>query len=210
MKYISILLAALLLASCSMSPTETTLMSTSSGSFVEVINATSPKIIQTKEFESCMAPTVNMCIKQVANDIARTDGSVSFCDELKDEKSRESCKFGVIIRQLDESNDINLCDTLSEELKHECRIVILTKEATESWDIEKCDLLQQEFPTQSGAKVETNERVDLCRMALIMQNSDAVVWDCDVLDNSGQKNTCISMIRNRYDPSVPVRNNNRN
>ena len=70
-----------------------------------------------------------MCISQVGNQLARAQKSVAFCDEMPETSSKDACKYGVVISQVTETKNIDLCNSLSDTYKKECRIGYFMNEA---------------------------------------------------------------------------------
>jgi len=83
-----LLLSSVFLVSCGRSPSEKlpepTENQTKDASFVQTLDKASSKIKNTPEFEACMKPSVNMCINQIGNQLARAKNSPEFCDEIED------------------------------------------------------------------------------------------------------------------------------
>lgn len=161
-----------------------------------------------------MRPSVKMCVNQVGNQLARTQKSVAFCDEMSDTESKDACKYGVVISQVTETKDINLCNELSDTYKKECRIGVLVSEALASGDVTKCDAIQAETATQSGTTdTLKSDRVEQCRSNVIIRKTDAKLADCDVLKDGQSKDLCSAMMKNRLQsekdaprPGAPERN----
>ena len=190
------------LASCStktppVSLSEGSSMSTQWVSYVQALEKTSSKIKNTKEFEECMQPSVNMCVSQVGNQLARTQKSTIFCDEMAEGEGRDGCKYGVIMLQVSEMKDIAQCDSLSARYKKECRISILLQTAVSSNDIKKCDLIDSESSSESGSIERSGDRAEQCRADLIMRKQDAKIIDCDILKNGTSKDMCKAIVKNR-------------
>jgi hypothetical protein len=190
-----------LLASCTFSSKTS---STPSGnapqggvSYAEAIENTSGKIKNTPEFEECMRPSVNMCVNQVGNQLARAQKSVAFCDEMSEAGSKDACKYGVIMSQIAETKDINLCNELSDTYKKECRIGLIMSDALASSDVTKCDAIKTETATLSGSESPQNDRTEQCRSNVIMRKPDAKLSDCDALSNGQSKDMCNAIMKNR-------------
>jgi hypothetical protein len=164
--------------------------------FMTVIEENAQEITQTKEFGDCVTPTVNMCITQVANELARKENSVWLCDKLQNGEEIQSCKYGVIIAGLATNNDINQCDTLDAKYKMECQISSVSLLATAEGDSEICNQISDFWKDVQGNTLEKN-RVDQCKFSIIMGKTDLKLWDCDGLLDKSQKETCISMVKNR-------------
>lgn len=196
--FLLILSVSLVLTSCSSkssSPTqwEKTVVK---WNYNDVLENTSTKIKNTPEFEECMRPSVNMCVNQVGNQLARSQKSIDFCDEMMQWSGRDGCKFGVIMSQVAESKDIKQCDTLADTYKKECRISILLAQAVSANDLKKCDLIDAET-AESGSTDRSNSRADQCRADLIMRKQWAKPADCDILKNGVSKDMCKAIVENR-------------
>ncbi len=170
----------------------------SSSGYTQDLEKASPKIKTTKEFESCIKPSINMCLTQVANQLARDQKSVAFCDELSDVSSREACKYGVISMQATDMKTIQLCDSLSDTYKKECRIGILQSEALNSSNAEKCNAIQWEYSSLSwSTDNQWSDRVDQCKINIIMKKKPLSEKDCDVLKSIPIKGMCQSLVKSQ-------------
>lgn len=147
-----------------------------------------------------MLPSVNMCISQVGNQLARTQKSVAFCDEMPEASSKDACKYGVIISQVTEMKNIDLCNSLSETYKRECRIGYFMSEAITLENTEKCNAISNETLSQSGVVDTQIDRAEQCRSNVIMRKTDAKITDCDVLKEGQSKDMCIAIMKNRLQP----------
>lgn len=182
---------------------ESVSLSSTGISYTAVIETASSKIKNTPEFEQCMKPNVEMCINMVGNQLAQSQKSVEFCDELTQPEWKEACKYGLIITQSVEQKNITLCDTLSDTYKRECRISYISQEASASWDITKCDALKAEMETSSGENAFPFDRTEQCKADIIMRKADAKKSDCAAL-NSPMKDMCENMVESRANmPSTP-------
>ncbi len=144
-----------------------------------------------------MRPSVNMCISQVGNQLARTQKSTVFCDEMVEGEARDGCKYGVIMSQTSDTKDIKQCDSLNPTYKKECRISILLDLAIKSNDIKQCDLIDSESSTLSGGTNLPAGRGDQCRTDFIMRKPDSQITDCEVLKNGLSKDMCKAILKNR-------------
>lgn len=196
--FLLVISLSFILISCSTKTSSSTQVEkwTVDGSYGEVLENTSTKIKNTAEFEECMRPSVNMCVNQVGNQLARSQKSTDFCDEMMQWSARDGCKFGVIMSQVAESKDIKQCDGLNDMYKKECRVSILLAQAVSANDIKKCDLIESEV-AQSGTTDASNSRADQCRADLIMRKQWAKVSDCDILKNGVSKDMCKAIVENR-------------
>ncbi len=181
-------------------------------SYTEVLEKTSSKIKNTKEFEQCMQPSVNMCVSQVGNQLARSEKSVAFCDEMTEGEGRDGCKYGVIMLQVSQTKDIKQCDQLNATYKKECRINIFLEAAVSSNDIKQCDLIDSEESTSSWSTTRVGDRTEQCRADLIMRKQGAQAEDCDILKNGTSKDMCKAIVKNRSEwgrtlSEVPVQGN---
>lgn len=86
-------------------------------SYTQTLQKASSKIKDTKEFEDCMQPSVNMCITKVGNDLARAKKSPEFCSEMPDQNNKDACVYGVIVSQISPSSELSVCDGLSDVYK---------------------------------------------------------------------------------------------
>ncbi len=172
-------------------------MNTQGVSYNETLEQTSSKIKNTQEFEDCMRPSVNMCVNQVWNQLARAQKSTVFCDEMASWEWRDGCKFGVIMSQVSASKDIKQCDILSDTYKKECRISTLLEAAVSANDVKKCDLIESEMSSKSGGNDWQGDRAEQCRADLIMRKQDAKFTDCDILKNGTTKDMCKAIVQNR-------------
>lgn len=115
-KYIVLLFALFLFASCGNNTTNTPHLpednqnsgqeitpSESGASYQEVLEQSSKKITDTPEFNSCITPHINMCTQSVARDIAQRDNNIDFCQELSNESDKASCAFGIVIGKVQTS-----------------------------------------------------------------------------------------------------------
>ena len=197
------------LASCTMGKTSTpTSQNTSTSpsgqaapavSYTEDLKNASSKIKNTSEFENCMKPSVNMCLNQVGNELARTQKSPAICDELMDQSSKDSCKFGVVMMQATESKDIKTCDTLNSTYKRECRLAILRNQAVEKKSLKSCDEMSIEFASVSGSldKNMQTMQIDQCKLNVLQSNSEFSAEDCMAITDKSMLSMCESIIKNR-------------
>jgi hypothetical protein len=139
------------------------------------------KIKDTKEFEECMQPSVNMCINQVGNQLARAQKSTTFCMEMSDVSAQDACKFGVIMASVADNKDPKLCDSLPESYKKNCLMSIVLQDAMTSGDLTKCDGLSSLVETTGPSIDIGTDRVEQCKSNIIIQKQDAKVADCDKL-----------------------------
>lgn len=95
MKYLFSLSCIFLLSACS-SPSDESWVPPNQP-YRTSIDAAAWEITQTKEFSDCLEPTVRMCITQVANELARKEHSLSFCENLAQADDINSCKYGGIL-----------------------------------------------------------------------------------------------------------------
>ncbi len=137
----------------------------------------------------------------VGNQLAQSQKSVEFCDELTQAESKEACKYGIISMQSSEQKNIGLCDTLSDTYKRECRISYLASEASTSGDITKCDALKTEMTVASGEVAMPFDRSEQCKADIIMRKTDAQKSDCAAL-TSPMKDMCENMIESRVNNST--------
>lgn len=163
--------------------------------YVQDLSQASEKIKQTKEFESCLEPSVNMCINQVANQLARSAKSVDFCNELKDGGAKDACTYGVISMLASEKNDISLCNPLASQYKKECRIMIMRSEARASGKIESCDKLTSELSVSSETNFDMS-RVDQCRLEVILAKDKKDKDLCETIKTKSLQDMCVNMIKN--------------
>ena len=167
-------------------------------SYSETLDKTSSKIKNTKEFEECMRPSVNMCVSQVGNQLARAQKSTVFCDEMEVGQSRDACKYGVVMTQVAETQDAKLCESLESTYKRECQRSIILTQAMTSGDPAKCDLLESDAPASSGAiSTPLADRTQQCKADVIMRKPDAKASDCDILKDGPAKSMCQSLLKNR-------------
>lgn len=195
------ILSSIVLSGCTMgkssSPT-TDGTQTPTTSYTETIATASSKIKNTPEFEQCMKPNVDMCINMVGNQLAQAQKSTDFCEELTQAESKESCKYGVIMAQTLDQNNVALCDTLNDVYKRECRIAYLANDATNSGDVAKCDALKNEIVVVSGESPVPFDRTEQCKADIIMRKTDAKASDCQIL-SSPMKEMCVNMVESRAD-----------
>lgn len=206
-KHILFLIASLLfLSSCTWWEGDMQRVVTSSSGYVEELATASPKIKETKEFESCIKPSINMCLSQVANQLAREQKSITFCDELSDVSSQEACKYGVINIQAMEARDIQICNSLSENYKRECRISILQAKASDVENIGKCDAIKWEYILTGSGVQDTrwSDRVDQCKLNILIKNNSLKEKECEVLKGISTKEMCQSLakIQTKIEPPL--------
>jgi hypothetical protein len=115
MRYIIFLIIGLTsLAGCSRQSTET--LHTEDQKVPQYQNdiaAASSRIRDTPEFESCMQPYVNMCIKDVGVRFAQEKKDITLCDELSAADDKENCRFVITLLTATESKDAKTCNTLT-------------------------------------------------------------------------------------------------
>ncbi len=176
-------------------------------SYTEDLKNASSKIKDTAEFENCMKPSVNMCLSQVGNELARTQKSPAICDELMDQSSKDSCKFGVIMIQATESKDIKACDVLSDNYKHECRLALLRQVAVDQKSIKACDALSVEFGNGSGSMDQNiqNMQIDQCKMNVLQSDASLPVSECASLSDKNMQTMCTDLLKTRValPPALP-------
>lgn len=189
-----ILVSSFVLTSCMGQKEEAMVPTPERPAYVTKLDNASSKIKDTKEFGACMEPSVNMCMNQVANDLARKAKSTAFCDELADVANRDACKYGVIITDATEKKDPKLCESLSDPYKKECTLTLVRMEAIDSGDIKKCDALAA---TGSGANPTDASRVDQCRLDTIMRGTSLDSSLCDTITDNGIQNMCVSFMKAR-------------
>lgn len=165
--------------------------------YVTKLDGASSKIKDTKEFGACMEPSVNMCMNQVANEMARKAKSTTFCDELSDTANRDACKYGVIITDATEKKDAKLCATLADPYKNECMYTIMRIDAVESGDVKKCDALIE--TTLSGSAPTQSSRADQCRLDTIMRSNSSDAKLCDTITDGSIQNMCTSLMKMKQD-----------
>ncbi len=192
MKYIFLSFFVIFLSSCAPAWTE----STYTQPFMTVIEENAHEITDTKEFSECVAPTVNMCITQVANELARKENSTQFCEKLQNGEEIQSCKYGVIVAALASENTLSKCDVLDAKYKMECKISSVSMLAKAENDTEVCNQIADFSGNTDGTKLEKN-RVDQCKFSIIMENEDLTAKDCEVLEEGSQRQTCLTMIQAR-------------
>ncbi len=176
----------------------------SSTGYIQDLENAPIRIKATKEFESCMKPSINMCLHQATNQLARDQKSTSLCNELSDASNRDACKFGVISSQTTDMSTINLCDELNDILKKECRINIFQSEALKSSDIKKCDKIWWEFSSWSN-DILSSDRIDQCKMNFIIQKKDPSNYkECDLIKNSTTKDMCRSLVKSKMTIELPA------
>lgn len=161
-------------------------------SFITTIERAAPEITQTKEFGDCVEPTVKMCISQTANEMARKQNSISFCEKLEDEDAIYSCKYGVIISKFATDNQINSCDALNEEYRTECRIASITLSATLEDAPKDCEQIRNELSEINKGNAE--KRVDQCKFSIIMKRTTLKNSDCSELSWKSEREACVSMV----------------
>lgn len=194
MKYFAFVFFILALSACT-GTSENTGWDVSGQPFIAAIENAAPEITSTKEFGDCVEPTVKMCITQTANELARKGNSLSICEKLQNEEEVNSCKYGVIVMGLATENTLSNCDELSEKYKQECKITSITFSAGTAADIEICNQIEEEFSEDEWEI--SKARIDQCKFPIIMGKQDLVLWDCDELLGKAQKDTCISITKNR-------------
>lgn len=204
-----LLVSSLFLASCSNSNKSELENSSARNtpSFTQDLAQASSKIKNTPEFEACMRPSVNMCIGQVGNQLARAQNSTEFCDEITDKQGQDACKYGVIMWQVSTTQDIALCDKLDATYKKECRIGLLLTEAIKTKDVTKCDAIKKETLSWSGEQVWPIDRSEQCRSDIIMRNENAKAEDCEVLKDGRSKDMCKAVLSNRILRAGPSNEN---
>jgi hypothetical protein len=185
---LALILSLIVISSCTRGSDER--VTTSEPRYIQDLSHASAKIKDTKEFENCITPTVNMCINQVANDLARREKTTSFCDELSEGSSRDACRYGVVLTEAIDKNDLTLCGTLPHNYKNDCSITLNRLDAINSGDIKKCDRLEL-----SGSTLPERVRVDQCRLDVIMK-----LWSkdgrlCEMIDDEVTRNMCTSLVR---------------
>lgn len=215
--FLLILCMTFVLASCTLGKTSTgtpsqNLPATPSGqaapavSYTEDLKNASSKIKDTAEFENCMKPSVNMCLNQVGNELARTQKSPAICDELMEQSSKDSCKFGVVMMQATESKDVKTCDTLNTLYKHECRLAILRGQAVDKKSLKLCENLNAEFSSASGS-VDTEiqvMQVDQCKMSVLQSGPEFGSQDCSAIIDKNTHSMCESIMKNRIPMPKPL------
>lgn len=187
-------------------PTNSSVQTAPAVSYTEDLKNASSKIKDTPEFENCMKPSVNMCLSQVGNQLARDQKSPAICDELMDQSSKDSCKFGVIMIQATESKDIKTCDNLSDTYKHECRLALLRQSAVDKKSIQACDDLKSEFSSVSGsldASIETMQ-IDQCKMNVLQSDANLSSSECTSLSDKNMQTMCVDLLKNRVAPPPSV------
>lgn len=218
--FLLILCMTSLLASCTLGKTSTVTPSqnvpaTPSGqgapavSYTEDLKNASSKIKNTAEFENCMKPSVNMCLNQVGNELARTQKSPAICDELIDQSSKDSCKFGVIMMQATESKDIKTCDSLGTTYKHECRLALLRSQAVDKKSLKSCDDLSLEFASASGG-IDTNMQtmqIDQCKLNVLQSSPEFTAEDCATITDKSMFSMCESIVKNRPQMNNSIESN---
>ena len=196
-----VVLSSIFLVSCGGSqdastPSPTSSVSPISQSYAETLDKTSSKIKNTQEFEECMKPSVNMCVTQVGNQLARSQKSSAFCDEMNQWDQKDACKYGVVMSQISENKDIKQCDTLNEVYAKECRINVSLAEAIESGDIKKCDSISV---STSPDNLWAIDRADQCRSDVLIRNTQTTSSDCDALKSGPSKDMCKAIVNNRQE-----------
>ena len=145
-----------------------------------------------------MRPSVNMCVSQVGNQLARAQKSTVFCDEMEAGQSRDACKYGVVMTQVAETQDAKLCESLESTYKRECQRSIILTQAMTSGNPSKCDLLESGSLVSSGAiSNPLSDRTEQCKADVIMRKTDAKPSDCDILKDGPAKSICQSLLKNR-------------
>lgn len=156
-----------------------------------------------------MKPSVNMCLNQVGNELARTQKSPAICDELIDQSSKDSCKFGVIMMQATESKDIKTCDSLGTTYKHECRLALLRGQAVDKKSLKSCDDLSLEFASASGG-IDTNMQtmqIDQCKLNVLQSSPEFTAEDCATITDKSMFSMCESIVKNRPQMNNSIESN---
>lgn len=162
--------------------------------YAQDLSKASSKIKNTKEFEACMTPSVNMCLNTIGNQLAREKKSAAFCDEITSMEGKDACKYGVVSLEAIEKKDSNLCNTLSDPYKKECRISIMRIQAVESGDATKCEAINSEISLSGTTDLDKN-RVDQCKFDMIMKKTPNDPKMCGILKENTIKNMCESMMK---------------
>jgi hypothetical protein len=165
-------------------------------SFANVLQEASSKIKDTQEFEDCMRPSVNMCLNQVGNELARKNKSVEFCNEMSEPTMQDACKFGVVMSSVTEWGDIKVCDTLSPTYKESCRSTMIMQSASASGDITKCDAL-------STSEDQNLNKKDQCYMMVISRDPKATAQSCEKITVQQEKTMCEMFMKNRSKDNLP-------
>ena len=196
------LCSVVLLSSCMSREKEMDRTPVTSPKYVQELSRASSKIKDTQEFEACMQPSVNMCVNQVGNQLARTNKSVAFCDELSTPEGKDACKYGVVSLEAVDKKDIKLCDTLTDSYKKECRIMITRMSAVDSGDIKKCDAIASEMGASGSVSAIEKSRVDQCRFDTIVRKNPTDAKVCDAIDDENIAKMCTSMIKMQREVEV--------
>lgn len=194
-KYIFLILASFFLLSACTGNNETLSEKNNPNGYIQELKNASAEITSTKEFESCVKPSIAMCLTQVANQLSREGKSTHLCDELADEASRDACKFWVISTQAIDMNTIGLCDNLGEIYKRECRINIFQSEAIKSSNIEECDVISWEYSFSWSQNIQWSNRIDQCKLNILTRKSSLNNQDCNLLKDISMRKICQSTIR---------------
>ncbi len=198
LKYSFLFITSLFILTACTSEKEVPQKNSSSSGYIQDLEKASSKIKTTKEFESCIKPSINMCLTQVANQLARDQKSVAFCDELSDLSGRDACKYGVIGTQAIDMKTIKLCDSLNDVYKRECRVSIIQSVALSSSDTKECETLEWEYSALSwSSDNQWSDRVDQCKINIIMKKLPLSEKDCDILKSISIKGMCQSLVKSQ-------------
>lgn len=232
MKKVVLLSLLLILASCSKSTeqtsvvmnTNTTLPTTSANvsqeKYSDTIEKVSTKIKDTNEWNSCMNTSVNMCVQSTAMQIAQKNRSTDFCNELANDDQKESCKFAITMTDAQEKWDATLCESLAENFKTQCSNQVYRMQAIAKKDVEICENIPEQKVSSGSQIIPTgfNERGQ-CIMNIIMSDVDSKESDCKKIGDKSLESMCATTIKDRKNNPVlvppttqkntqtPVRNN---
>jgi hypothetical protein len=168
------------------------------------LNQASPKIKDSEEFKSCMDMNVPMCIQNAGMQLAQKNQSTEFCKELQNQDQQDACVFAITVMKLQQSNDITLCDTLSDTYKEQCTKTAIRTEALQKNDIKICSGLAKKNESADGASGSTvimveDGSVDECVMNVIMSAGVPNPKSCDAIKSVQMKEMCSITLRDRVE-----------
>lgn len=161
---------------------------------------TSKKIKDEPEFQNCLKQQVNTCRQSAGIQIAQKLKDPTFCRELPSIEQQSSCEFAVTMINIQEKNNITLCDILSNETyKEQCKAQFYKQNAILEKDITLCDKIDSTIQKSNSGWITQQESTqkDQCVLQFIINIPTAKEIDCErILDESSYK-MCKLMIKEK-------------
>ncbi len=145
----------------------------------EMLGNIPSNVWDTSEFRSCIKKNIVMCEKTAIMEVSKRTKNTDFCNELKEESQKESCKYALIVTESIEKWDVLVCESLSSPFRESCEKETYKHIALSTHNIKLCE------------KIAGNAQEE-CMMSVIIWTPGSMRKDCEKITDSRLKNMCLS------------------